>query len=130
MTRLIRPSRCESGAAPPHGPAHVVSALGVALLRSGEVEEGRRLIREGCTRARAHAVWVVLAALEAAADSLGATGRPAAATVCWTVVDAQRAVVLDRTYGSETGLYSSSRARIGTHCARASTRRRAKRAGT
>ena len=36
---------------------------------------------------------------------------PAAATGCWAVVDAQRALVPDRTYGSETGLYSSSRAR-------------------
>ena len=57
------------------GSAHVVSALGVALARSGKSEQGRELIREGCVRARAHAVWVVLAALEAAADSAGRQRR-------------------------------------------------------
>jgi predicted ATPase/DNA-binding CsgD family transcriptional regulator len=93
------------------GTAHVISALGIALLRSGQAEEGRQLIREGCVQARAHAVWVVLAALEAAADWLGASGDPAAATVCWAVIDAQRALVPDRTYGSETGIYSPSRDR-------------------
>ena len=93
------------------GTAHVISALGIALLRSGEVEEGRRLIRDGCARARTQAVWVALAALEAAADWLGATGDPVTATVCWAVVDAQRELAPDRTYGSETGVYASSRAR-------------------
>ena len=93
------------------GTAHVISALGVALLRSGEAEEGRRLIREGCAQARHHAVWVTLAALEAAADWLGAAGDPVTATVLWAVVDAQRELVPDRTYGSETGIYTPSRAR-------------------
>ena len=89
----------------------MVSALGVALVRSGKTEEGRELIREGCVRARAHAVWVVLAALEAAADWLGANGEPATATTCWAVIDAQRRLVPDRTYGSETGIYVASRDR-------------------
>jgi DNA-binding CsgD family transcriptional regulator len=56
-------------------------------------------------------VWVALAALEAAADWLGANGDSVTATICWAVVDAQREIVPDRTYGSETGIYTPSRAR-------------------
>ena len=93
------------------GTAPVVSTLGVALSRSGEAEEGRRLIREGCDLAHHHAVWVALAALEAAADWLGDRGDSVTATICWAVVDAQREIVPDRTYGSETGIYTPSRER-------------------
>jgi DNA-binding CsgD family transcriptional regulator len=91
--------------------AHVISTLGIAVLRSGDAKAARVLVRDGCVRARAAEVWVVLASLEAAADWLGATGDPGGATVCWAVVDGQRALVPDRTYGDEVGLYSPSRAR-------------------
>jgi predicted ATPase/DNA-binding CsgD family transcriptional regulator len=93
------------------GTAPVVSTLGVALSRSGQAEEGRQRIREGCVLAHHHAVWVALAALEAAADWLGAHGDSLTATICWAVVDAQREIVPDRTYGSETGIFTPSRAR-------------------
>jgi len=90
---------------------HVISTLGVALLRSGDSEGARRLIREACDRARAIEVWVLLASLEAAADWLGANNLSVEATVCWAVVDAERALVPDRTYGNEAGFYELSRAR-------------------
>jgi predicted ATPase/DNA-binding CsgD family transcriptional regulator len=91
--------------------AHVISTLGVATLRSGDAEGARQLIREGCARARAAEVWVVLATLEAAADWLGSNGLPDAAMVCWAVVDAARALSPDRTYGNDVGFYEPSRAR-------------------
>jgi predicted ATPase/DNA-binding CsgD family transcriptional regulator len=91
--------------------AHVISTLGVATLRSGDAESARQLIREGCARARAAEVWVVLATLEAAADWLGSNGLADAATVCWAVVDAARARAPDRTWGNDVGFYEPSRAR-------------------
>ena len=91
--------------------AHATSTLGVALLRSGDAEAARQLVRDGCARARSGEVWVVLASLEAAADWLGANGLSVEATVCWAVVDAERALVPDRTYGNEAGFYDLSRAR-------------------
>ena len=61
--------------------------------------------------AREHAVWVVLAALEAAADGWAPTAIPPRRPACWAVIDAQRRLVPDRTYGSETGIYAASRER-------------------
>jgi hypothetical protein len=39
------------------------------------------------------------------------SGDSVTATICWAVVDAQREIVPDRTYGSETGIFTPSRAR-------------------
>jgi predicted ATPase/DNA-binding CsgD family transcriptional regulator len=91
--------------------AWAVSTLGVAYLRSGDLETARVLVRDGCARARDCDVWIALGSLEAAADWLGTTGRHDAATSSWAAIDATRAVTHDRSYGHDLGLFAASRAR-------------------
>jgi predicted ATPase/DNA-binding CsgD family transcriptional regulator len=93
------------------GTGWALVSLGTALLQSGDSEAARAPILEGCMHAQAAQPWAALTALECAADWLGATGRPDPATVCWTAVDTNRAITMDRTYADDIGFFMPSRER-------------------
>jgi DNA-binding CsgD family transcriptional regulator/tetratricopeptide (TPR) repeat protein len=90
----------------------VMQSLAPALLRAGDIDGSRRLLEDALVGAREkQAIWLALAVLEAAADWLGAVGRPDHATALWAAIDARRAVQMDRTYNDDVGLYIPSRER-------------------
>ena len=90
----------------------VACNIAIAKVRLGDLNSSRSLLVDALPHARTLGVtWLGLAALEAAADWLGAAGQSDMAVRCWATIDAVRSRTLDRTGGNDMGIFEHSRER-------------------
>jgi DNA-binding CsgD family transcriptional regulator len=90
----------------------VACGLAIAELRLGDLVPSRSLLVDTLSNARTVGItWLGLAALEAAADWLGAAGQSEPAVTSWGTIDAVRSHTLDRTGGNDMGIFERSRQR-------------------
>ena len=90
----------------------VVTALGLARLRLGDLQESRSLLVDAMRATLGLQVtFIRLSALEAAADWLGSADIPTRACIYWAAIDAVRERTLDRTSANDLGLFAAPRER-------------------